>query len=234
MVRNTSAGSVLRGRRALVLAGRGRYEDPWHDHAAMSHEIAVLLGELGLRTEVRSTFRDSFSDLDAFDLLVVNGGTGRIDPDFDGDDESWAPVHAAMNAYASSGGPLFVHHQGINAFLDNPRWRYVVGGRWIRGTTYHPENSEGVWSPVAGSHPIVDGLGELHVHDERYTLLDVEPDSTVILTQHEAGADQPAAWVNTVGGMRVVYDSLGHDLRSMLNPDRRELMCREISWLLEE
>ncbi|PHP53402.1 ThuA domain-containing protein [Actinomyces ruminis] len=232
MAQNASTGSAARGRTALVLAGRGRYEDPWHDHAAMSHEIALLLGELGMRSEVRSMFRDSLSDLDDFDLLVVNGGTGRIDPDFDGDDDSWLPAHAAVNAYAGSGKPVFVHHQGINAFLDNPRWRYIVGGRWIRGTTYHPENSEGVWTPVRGSHPIVAGLGELRVYDERYTLLDVDPGSTVTLTQYEAGADHPAAWVNTADGMRVVYDSLGHDLRSMRNPDRRELMRREVAWLL--
>ncbi|MDU0348921.1 ThuA domain-containing protein [Actinomyces sp. MRS3W] len=220
-------------KRALILAGRGRYEDPWHDHAALSHEIALLLEEMGIGAEVRSMFRDSFTDLEEVDLLIVNGGTGRIDPDFDGDDEAWEPVRRAVDDYAFAGRPLLVHHQGINAFLDNPRWREIVGGRWIRGTTYHPEISDGVWTPVAGSHPIVEGLGPLHVYDERYTLLDVEPGSTVILTQYEAGADHPAAWVNTAGGVRSVYDSLGHDLSSMRNLERRELLRREVRWLVE-
>jgi type 1 glutamine amidotransferase len=34
-------------KRILILAGRGRYEDPWHDHAATSHAVAGVLGELG-------------------------------------------------------------------------------------------------------------------------------------------------------------------------------------------
>lgn len=222
----------MTGRRALILAGRGRYEDPWHDHAGTSHVIAELLTSMGVRPTVRSMFRESFEDLEDFDLLVVNGGTGRIDPEFDGDDEAWLPVHEAVNAYAFSGRPVLVHHQGVNAFLDSPRWHEIVGGRWNRGTTFHPPISEGVWTPVAGSHPIVEGLGELHVRDERYSLLEVEPGCTVYLTQFEAGADQPAAWANTNAGVRAVYDSLGHDLGAALNPDRQELLRREIDWLL--
>src|SRR6478609_6780703 len=52
--------------RALVLAGRGRYEDPWHDHAATSHVVAGLLAGQGVEASVRGTFPDAFGDLAAF------------------------------------------------------------------------------------------------------------------------------------------------------------------------
>jgi hypothetical protein len=218
--------------KVLILAGRGRYEDPWHDHAATSHRLARLLGGHGLGTTVRSLFRDVAPELDAYDLLIVNGGTGRIDPDFDGSDEDWLPVHHAIHDYAFAGRPILVYHQGINAFLDNPEWRAIVGGRWVRGTTYHPQQSDAVFRIVPGAHPLTEGLTDIHVNDERYTLLFPEPGTTVTTTQFEAGADQPTSWVNVNGGLRTIYDSLGHDAATLESPTRVALLMHEINWLL--
>ena len=33
---------------ALVLAGHGRYQDPWHDAAAIGHRLAGLLEPMGV------------------------------------------------------------------------------------------------------------------------------------------------------------------------------------------
>ncbi len=218
--------------RVLVACGRGRYEDPWHDHAAVSHALASLLARRGLDVVVRSLFPHSLYDLAEFDLLVVNGGTGRADPAFDGDDDAWRPAHAAIDRYAFRGGPLLVYHQGINCFLDSPRWHEIVGGRWVRGVTYHPEAGEATFRVVTDSHPLVDGLDDICTSDERYTRLAPERGVVVTTVQHEAGADHPTSWVNEVGGVRTVYDSLGHDAASLAEPGRRALLCREVGWLL--
>lgn len=220
------------GTRVLIASGRGRYEDPWHDHAATSHVIAQLLEPHGLDVEVRSLFRGALDDLDDFDLLVVNGGTGRIDPDFDGDDDSWKPTHAKVDAYADAGRPILIYHQGINCFLDNPRWREIAGGRWVRGTTYHPKQSDATFRIVRGAHPLTEGLSDVRDNDERYTLLFPEPGVTVITTQFEAGKDQPTGWVNQTKGLRTVYDSLGHDVPTLHSPTRVALLLHEVNWLL--
>jgi len=221
--------------KVLILAGRGRYEDPWHDHAATSHLLAALLEDHGLDVTVASLFRDVADqiDQDLYDLVVVNGGTGRVDPDFDGTDADWLPVHRAIHDFAFAGRPILIHHQGINAFLDNPEWRVIAGGRWVRGTTYHPEQSDAVFHVVPGAHPLTEGLADIHVNDERYTLLFPEDGVTVLTTQFEAGADQPTGWVNTVHGLRTIYDSLGHDAGTFESPDRVALLMREVNWLLE-
>ena len=106
--------------RALIVAGRGRYEDPWRDHAGTSHGIALLLDGEGLSTTVRGLFPDAVDDLEDFDLFIVNAGQGGQDPDFDGDDRAWAPVHEHIKSYADHGGAILVVHQAINAFLDSP------------------------------------------------------------------------------------------------------------------
>jgi len=47
-------------------------------------------------------------------------------------------VHERIKSYADHGGAILVVHQAINAFLDSPHWNGIVGGRWVRGETWHP------------------------------------------------------------------------------------------------
>ncbi|WP_454041472.1 ThuA domain-containing protein [Cellulosimicrobium sp. Marseille-Q8652] len=216
--------------RALVLAGRGRHEDPWHDHAATSHVVAGLLGEQGVDAHVRSTFPDAFGDLGSFDLVVVNAGRGRTDPGFDGDDAAWAPAHEAVGAYAAAGGALLGLHQAANAFADAPDWATLLGGRWVPGRSWHPPQDVATFAPV-GDHPVVAGLGPVVADDERYCDLVVEPSSRVLLTARHEGTDHPVAWVSA--GARAVYDGLGHGVESYASPSRRELLRREVDWLVD-
>ncbi|MEJ5945889.1 ThuA domain-containing protein [Pseudokineococcus basanitobsidens] len=222
-------------RRVLVLAGRGRYEDPWHDHAATSAGVARVLGDLeGTDVEVRSTFPDALDDLDALDLLVVNSGRGRPDPAFDGDDVAWARLHRRLSAHVRGGGAVLALHQAASTFPDSPTWADDLGGRWVPGESWHPPLGAMSARPVEGSHPLVDGLGAVEAVDERYCGLRVTGDVVVTLTvEDDEGGVHPAGWVHAAGGRRVVYDGLGHDVRALASPGRRDLLRREARWLLE-
>jgi uncharacterized protein len=217
--------------RVLVLAGRGRYEDPWHDHAATSYRVALALTELRLAVEIRSTFPDAFTNLDAFDLIVVNSGDGRIDPEFDGDDARWAAAHAALHDYASAGRPVLGLHQAAMTFSDSPHWHRILGGRWVSDTSMHPPWGTARFD-VASDHPIVAGLGWVETLDERYSLLEVLPGSQPLFTQRHDGLDHPVVWVNTAGPYRCVYDALGHNVDSYDSLSRLALLRREVLWLL--
>ncbi|MBN1171149.1 MAG: ThuA domain-containing protein [Micromonosporaceae bacterium] len=219
--------------RILVLAGRGRYEDPWHDHPGTSARIATILAEQdGWGATVRGTFPDAFGDLAAFDLVVVNAGRGRVDPGFDGDDATWLPAHESLRDYVAAGGRVLGVHQSANAFTDSPYWRELLGGAWIPGVSWHPPLDEAVCAVVALNHPVVAGLAEVRALDERYCGLELRPGSTVLLTQREGGVAHPVAWLSGAG--RVGYDALGHDLRSYDSPSRIELLRREVGWLLRQ
>jgi hypothetical protein len=218
-------------RRILVLAGRGRYEDPWHDHAATSHAVADILGDLGA-VEVRGLFRDALDDLDSVDLLVVNGGSGRRDPDFDGSDDDWLGFHARLAGWARAGGAVLGLHQAANTFYDAPEWPEVLGGRWIPGESMHPPIGPARFE-LAQDHPVTEDLGAVEAFDERYCRLQVASGARVLgTTLDDDGAEQPVLWVNETHGGRSVYSALGHDVRSFASDGHRAVLRRSASWLL--
>ena len=222
-----------------MLSGRGRYEDPWHDMAATSHTIATVLSA-GLPGDndvvVRGCFPDAADDLSGADLLVVNTASGRPDADHDGDDARWAGFHESLRAWADAGKPILAVHQAANTFADSPYWERILGGRWVVGTSMHPEIGDATFEIVdtGRAHPIGAALGRAQVEafDERYSWLRVADGVQVIATQRHDGVDHPVVWVNETGGQRVVYDALGHDTRSYLSPARRDLLLAEVRWLL--
>lgn len=218
--------------RALILSGHGRYQDPWHDHAGVSHELAKYLDALGVKATVRAMLQGCTEGIDEYDLVIVNGGWGRVDPNFDGTHEDWLPDHERFYQYAKAGKAILVYHQGINSFTDSPYWEEIVGGKWVRGTTYHPKISDANFHIVEGAHPITAGFTELNTYDERYTKLVVAPTVTGLVTHREIDQDWTVVWVNEHGGVKVVYDALGHLPSAIAHPHRRELLRREFSWLL--
>jgi type 1 glutamine amidotransferase len=227
--------------RILILVGRGRYQDPWHDHAATSHRLALLLAGLDVggrpvAVDVRSTFPDALDDLGDVDLLVVNAGTswdGFREAGIGPDDATWAPFHARLDAWARAGGRLLAVHQSANTFDDAPGWEEVLGGRWVEGTSGHPPIGEASVALAAGTHPITDGLGAVEVFDERYCSLRVAPSSQVLgWVTDDDGERHPVLWVADAHGGRTVYSGLGHDVRSHDSPSHRELLLRAATWLL--
>jgi type 1 glutamine amidotransferase len=227
--------------RVLVLVGRGRYEDPWHDHAATSHRLALVLAGLevdGRPTDVvvRSTFPDALDDLADVDLLVVNAGMGW--PGFreaglGTDDAEWAPFHARLESWARSGGRILAVHQSANTFGDAPAWDTVLGGRWVPGESMHPPIGEATATLAAGAHAITEGLGQVDAFDERYCFLRVGSSSQVLgWVPDDEGNQHPVVWVTEAHGGRTVYSGLGHDVRSYDSPSHTELLLRAATWLL--
>ncbi|PZR52647.1 ThuA domain-containing protein [Xylanimonas oleitrophica] len=223
--------------RVLVLAGRGRYEDPWHDHAATSHAVAGVLGALdGVDVQVRSVFRDVLDGLDDVDLLVLNAGTwqpGYREAGIGGTDADWAPFHARLDTWARAGGRLLALHQAANAFGDAPRFEEVLGGRWVEGVSGHPPLGRARLRLASGAHPLTERVGAVEAIDERYCGLRVAPSSQVLgWVDDDAGDPHPALWVTEAHGGRTVYSALGHDVRSFASPSHQELLRRAATWLL--
>lgn len=227
--------------RLLILAGRGRYEDPWHDHAATSHRLAEVLAaeELHGRTPdvvVRSTFPDALDDLDDFNLLVVNSGTswpGFVEAGIGPDDDAWAPFHTHLAAWARDGGSILALHQAANTFADAADWPEILGGRWIPGESYHPPFGRTDVTLATGGHPLVVGTGPVELDDERYCRLQVAESSQVLGWVHDdEGEQHPVLWTTEEHGGRTLYSGLGHDVRAYDSPAYVRLLLRAVTWLL--
>lgn len=217
----------------LVLSGRGRYADPWHDHAATSAEVVEVLSAQGVDARLRSTFPDVLDGVTALRAVVVNAGSGRVDPGFDGDDDAWRGFHDRLADLVAAGAGVLALHQSANTFTDDPRWRAMLGGRWHEGS-WHPPLGEATSTPVRpGTHPVTDGLADVVATDEQYCDLEVDAGCQVLVTTRHDGVDRPVVWA-APGPHRVVYDALGHDVRSYESPSRLALLRRELSWVLGE
>lgn len=218
--------------RATILAGTGRFEDRWHDYPATSQQIADVLAEIGVAARIRGTRASTLADLDDTDILIVNSGNGRVDPEFDESDEGWEKGARGMNLYLASGRPAVGIHLACDTFHSVGRWLDVLGGHWQAGRTMHPPISQTIVQMCPGPHPVTQGLADFPVFDERYSYLALTAPVDVIATHEHDALIHPLAWTRQVGKSRIVYDALGHGVASYESPGRRRLLQREVLWAL--
>lgn len=212
-----------------ILTGHGRYTDPWHPFSETSAAVATILESQGHAVDVRLDEPDALTGLGRVDLVVVNLGGNppvTIDPD-----PRWAAVQAEFGGWITGGGRVLGLHTASNAFPDWPEWPTLLGGQWVRGTSWHPERSVATFEPCpeAVDHPVWQGCVPVTCYDERYSALTLHPNSTP-LVRHELGEEwQIMGWAK---GDRVIYDGMGHDARSYASPSRARFLVNEVDWLL--
>lgn len=212
----------------VIVSGEGRYADPWHDFAGTSRRVADLLAERGLDVVVRGA---ASTVPETARLLVVNAGGGaQAEPPVAGDAEgAW---HEAVLTHARSGRPVLALHAASNTFYEDGRWAQVLGGRWVPGTSMHPPGGPATVQVSDVEHPITAGLPHaLAIEDERYSYLEVHPTAVPLLTHVHDDVVHPIVWAHSGEAVRVVVDTLGHDLRAY-GQVRADLLAREVTWLL--
>jgi type 1 glutamine amidotransferase len=215
--------------RALVFSGGGDFDDRWHPFRETSKRIAGVLETVGCTTVTVDRVADA--DFHDAELLVVNAGN----------DDLPSPAHAALRAgieaHTGAGKPLLVVHASIMLFSADPEsewpgWPEITGASWERDVSFHPPFSEARVRVETDRHPIVAGVRDFTVEDERYTGLRLAPDIEGLAWHTEQGDAHPLLWARTHRDARVVYDALGHDTRSYDSPARRQLLARSAAWLL--
>lgn len=135
----------------------------------------------------------------------------------------------------SGKGMVVLHH----AIAEYPAWdwwsREVVGGKYLvkpegdkPGSTYLHDQELFV-EPV-GKHPILVGIGRMHLWDETYKGMWILPKVTVLLRTDNPTSDGPVAWISPYDKSRVVYIQLGHDQMAHLHPAYQILVRNAIRW----
>jgi len=169
-----------------------------------------------------------------FDLITVYAcWFGMSDERYDAVRSEWARTSSpalrdGISAHLGSGRGVLALHTAPICFDDWPEWPSIVGGSWNWHHSWHPQPGEVSVEP-SGEHPIIRGIGQFSVIDERYTDLDVSPDVDVIAWS-VAEDRQAAIWTHSVGPARVVYDALGHDERSLGHGDHAVVLRRCALW----
>lgn len=235
--------------RALLLSGTGRYADPWHPFAETSGALAGLLREAGFGVDMADDVDAALAGLaapglpaagssapggrapggpaGAPDLLVVNVGLPR-----DGLPSPGTPdASAGLRRWLAGGRPMLVSHVSSTSFLDSPEWAEALGGRWIRGTSMHPEYGPAAIHVHPEAGPLVEGITDFELLDERYSYLQTAPAITVHASHTHEGLEHPVMWSLDRRPGRTFYDALGHDAASYQSPEHREILLRAIAWL---
>lgn len=227
--------------RVLLVSGAGRYADPWHPFAATSDAVAELLRGDGMNVIVRDDVDDALADLttDAPDLLVLNigdpaGPRPEGEPVAAPDAEAQERARAGLLAHLAAGRPVLALHVTSTSLGFIPEWEGILGGVWVRGTSMHPDYGRASIRVETDAHPIVEGIDDFTVDDERYSWLRVAPDVRALAWHEHDGERHPLLWARSVGAARVVYDALGHDEQSYRSDPARELVLRSARWLLGE
>lgn len=211
--------------RAVVVSGSGRYADPWHDFPTTSLALAGIVREAGFDTEIDEHVDERLAAVGDVDLLVLNIG----DP-HDADPAD-AATRAGLLAHLAAGRPLLAAHVSSTSLRFVAEWETILGGVWVRDTTFHPDYGPGRVEIADHDHPITRGLADFDIEDELYTDMRLAADlHTLTLHRHE-GAAHPLMWTHRFGEAAVVYDALGHDAASYESATHRELLRRATLWL---
>lgn len=244
--------------RALIVSGSGRYADPWHPFAATSAAIADILRGEGIEVEISedvdarlAALADGEADADADakandapdadadakandapDLLVVNVGDPALTDPEHPEPEAERRARAGLLAHLAAGRSLLAVHVSSTSLRGVPEWEDILGGVWVRGTTMHPDYSLARIQVYPDRHPIVAGLTDFEVEDERYTFLRTAPDLVPLATHEHDGGEYPLLWARCYGDARVVYDALGHDEASYESDTHRAILAAAARWLL--
>jgi len=135
----------------------------------------------------------------------------------------------------SSGVGIAGWHGGLgDAFRNNTKYQFMVGGQWV----VHPGGVIDYRVNVIDREDYVtSGLNDFDMHSEQY-YMHVDPNVNVLVTttfsgEHAAwidGAVMPVVWKKTYGKGRVFYNSLGHVAADFDVYEALELMKRGIRW----
>ena len=212
---------------ALVVSGAGPYVDPWHDFPATSARLAALLRNTGLTVDITTEVEAALADPEGARLLVVNIGN----PDEPRPPEAMDQAAVGLERHLADGGGLLGIHSSSTSLTGMREWPEILGGRWIRGRSMHPPRDHCVISITGADHPVTAGLDDFPIVDERYSHLETQPDVTVLYEHRFHGLTHPLVWARTAGRGRVVYDALGHEVRSYDAPGHLALLARSVEWL---
>jgi len=222
--------------RAVILNGSGRYADPWHRHSETSEALAELVAEAGYAV-------DTVDDVDRFlaslpadvALIVVNAGDSHA-PTPEGESSAvpeasvLESANAAIEAAIDRGIGILAVHAAAASLRDYPAFERALGARWVPDRSWHPPIDDAAVHLV-GNHRIAEGLEDFTVFDERYTGFRLDDVIEPIAEHEHDGIRHPLVWAREVGRSRLVYDALGHDVRSYDSAGHRALLAATLEWL---
>ncbi len=190
--------------------------------------FAPILEEDGFEVEISDTM-DVYKDADKMSelsLVVPCWTMGEIEK------EQESGLLDAIESGVGVGG----WHGGMaDAFRNNVKYQWMVGGQWVA----HPGNViEYEVNITNHEDPITKGLNDFKMKSEQY-YMHVDPSNEVLATTTFETGDiapwvngcvMPVVWKRMWGKGRVFHSTLGHKAHDFDVEEAREIQRRGMSW----
>lgn len=201
--------------KVLLLAGGGL-----HDHESVASESRDILTTAGLDVDLRLDDTTILRDLPKLEAraVIIYHTLGNIEKA-----DLWG-----LADWVGDGHGFVGLHSAADSFKDEPVFRALIGGRFLR----HPSPRPYVVSTVGDAHEITAGLEDFEVHDEQY-VMEYDPANVVVAKALYQGEVTPVAWCRHWGAGRVYYLALGHDARATHCEGYRQLLIRGCYWCMQ-
>lgn len=214
----------------VLISGGGPYADPWHPFPETSARLAAIVESVGYSVRISKDVEPTLANPGPCRLLVINIGN----PSTPRPPDLIEAARAGITGHLAGGGAILGVHSSATSLTTMPQWPAILGGRWVRGHSMHPTQSEETIHMAPVNHPITQGLVDFRIFDERYSYLETQPDITVLCEHIHERLHHPVVWSRQTERSRVVYDGLGHDTSSYDCQAHVDLVRRATRWLLRE
>lgn len=146
---------------------------------------------------------------------------------------------ALADAVALGKGLVGIHCTNVMGWRDDgldPACRpffELLGNRYLSHGPGHHEGRHTV--EIVAEHPVTEGVADFELFDEYYEFEQAD-DKVVVLAQRRRadGTVIPVLYAREAGAGRVVYLSLGHDMRAWGEPSFRRLVRQAMIWAAGE
>ena len=164
-------------------------------------------------------------DVVVFYIMMLDGPKDEGTPWYAG-----KPATALAELGETKQGIVVLHH-AILAYPQWDAWQQLVG---ISDRTFGYHIGETVKAQVvAPEHPITKGVGNWTMIDETYSMADTGSDSEVLITYDHPKSMKTIAWTRKYRNARVFCYEAGHDNRTWVDPNFRQVLKNGICWAAE-
>ena len=161
-----------------------------------------------------------------YDVLVFFNMNNKPEPEcaFCGP----AIVKAIQELGEPQGQGIVVLHHAILAYPEIKEWSAMVGIE-NRKFGFHNEQTYPV-KVENPNHPITKGMSDWEMFDETYTMDSPSDGSEILLTTDHEKSMRAIAWTRQYRNARAFCFQMGHDNRSWVYRQFREVLGRGIQW----
>ena len=201
---------------------------PYHDWRSISEstrQVLVESGRFNVKVCEDPLILESTNALAAYDVIVLTMFNKSVPTITD---------QAKQNLldFVQGGKGFYSQHLASASFSEWEGFKKLSGRNWVMGTSGHGPRSVFGVKIAKKDHPITRGLDDFKIFDELYAKLQGTGPIEVLVEADSDWSEQtePLVFTSSYGEGRSVHNALGHDYKSIKNPNMKILITRAVEW----